>query len=107
MHAHRPARSMRAMDHVWRTLTKDDAAALAELNAVTEAVDRVGDHYNAADFVEEFEGPSLDARDGSRGVFIGGRLVAAGIVYQRTTADPVHRMFFWGQVHPEFRRQGF
>ncbi|HET9168655.1 MAG TPA: GNAT family N-acetyltransferase [Actinospica sp.] len=95
------------MDQVWRTLTKDDAAALAELNAAAEAVDRVDDHYNADDFVEEFEGPSLDARDGSRGVFIGERLVGAGIVYQRTTADPVHRMFFWGRVHPEFRRRGF
>jgi ribosomal protein S18 acetylase RimI-like enzyme len=97
---------MRGMDPVWRTLTKDDAAALADLSEAAEAVDRVGEHESAADIAEEFDSPAMDARDGTCGAFVDGRLVAAGTVYARTSADPVHRMFFWGQVHPEFRRRG-
>jgi ribosomal protein S18 acetylase RimI-like enzyme len=97
---------MRGMDPVWRTLTRDDAAALAELSAAAEAVDQVGDHESAQDIAEEFESPALDAQDGTCGAFVGGRLAAAGTVYARTSADPVHRMFFWGRVHPDFRRRG-
>jgi ribosomal protein S18 acetylase RimI-like enzyme len=97
---------MRRMDPVWRTLTKDDSDALAELNAATEAVDRLDDAYGAGDFAEEFDSPAVDAEDGARGAFVDGRLVAAGIVYARTSADDVHQMFFWGKVHPGFRRRG-
>lgn len=94
------------MDPVWRTLTRDDAAAIAELNEAAEAVDQVNEHLSAEDVTEEFDGPTVDAQDGSHGAFIDGRLVAVGILYARTAADPVHDMFFWGQVHPEFRRRG-
>ena len=94
------------MDPMWRTLTRDDADALAELSAVAEAVDQIDEHESAADIAEEFDSPAMDAQDGTYGAFVDGRLVAAGTLYARTTADPVHEMYFWGQVHPEFRRLG-
>jgi len=97
---------MRGMEPVWRTLTRDDAGALAELSAAAEAVDQVGEHESAEDIAEEFDSPAMDAQDGTYGALVDGRLVAAGTVYARTTAHPVHAMFFWGQVHPEFRRRG-
>jgi ribosomal protein S18 acetylase RimI-like enzyme len=97
---------MPGMDPVWRTLTRDDAPALAELNAAADAVDQLDEAYGAEDFAEEFDSPAVDAQDGAYGAFIDGRLVAAGIVYARTAADPVHRMFFWGKVLPELRRRG-
>lgn len=106
MHVACPARNIRSMDPVWRTLTRDDAAAIAELNEAAQVVDRVDEHESAEDVAEEFDSPAVDAQDGSRGAFVDGRLVAAGIVYARTAADPVHGMFFWGQVHPGFRRRG-
>ena len=106
MHAQGPARNMRRMELAWRTLTRDDAEALAELNAAAEAVDKTDDHYGAEDFIEDLEGHSVDPVDGSRGGFVDGRPVVAGVVHARTAADPAHRMYFWGLVHPEFRRRG-
>src|SRR5258707_7815163 len=97
---------MRGMDPVWRTLTRDDAAALAELSEAAEAVDQTGEHESAEDIAQEFDSPAMDAQDGTYGAFVDGRLVAAGTLYARTSADPVHEMFFWGQVQPEFRRRG-
>jgi mycothiol synthase len=106
VHAPGPARNMRGMEPVWRTLTGDDAPALAELNTAAETVDRLDEAYGAEDFAEEFASPTVDAQDGGYGAFVDGRLIAAGIVYARTAADPVHEMFFWGKVHPELRRRG-
>ena len=97
---------MRLMEPEWRTLTRDDAEALAELSAAAEAVDKIDDHYGAEDFAEDLESHANDPVDGSRGGFVDGRLVVAGMLHARTAADPAHSMFFWGLVHPEFRRRG-
>lgn len=106
MHVAGHARNMRLMEPIWRTLTRDDASALAELTMAAEAVDDEGESWSVEDFEEEFDGPSVDPVDGGIGAFLDGRLVAAGILYARTAADPEHRIFAWGTVHPEFRRRG-
>jgi mycothiol synthase len=97
---------MRLMDPVWRRLTSGDAAALAELGDACEAVEGIDGHSSAEEIAEELDSPMIDAQDGAFGAFVDGRLVAAGMVYSRTAADPVHGMFFWGRVRPEFRRRG-
>jgi mycothiol synthase len=90
----------------WRTLTRDDSAAMAELCAAVEAVDDEGESYGTEDIEADFDSPSVDETQGSRGGFLDGRLVVAGMLFARTAADPVHQMFFWGMVHPDFRRRG-
>ena len=94
------------MEPVWRALTRDDANELAELNSAAERVDDEGESRDADEFAEDFDGSSVDSVDGSRGAFVDGRLVAATILYGRTEANPAHRIFVWGTVHPEFRGRG-
>jgi hypothetical protein len=52
---------MRGMNPRWRTLTEDDAHALAELS---EAADQIGENKSAKDIAEEFDSPAMDAQDG-------------------------------------------
>lgn len=95
------------MNLTWRTLSRDDSAAMAELCAAVEAVDDDGESYGAEDIEADFDGPAVDKVRGTRGGFLDGRLVVAGMVFARTAADPTHEMVFWGMVHPDFRRRGY
>ncbi len=47
-----------------RPVTREDAAAINELLAAAEAVDRTGEHYIVEDVVEELDNPMIElARD--------------------------------------------
>lgn len=91
---------------VWRVLTVADADAAAELRVAGEAVDDMGESYSAEEFVEDLSASAIDPKHGVVGAFAEGRMVAMGVLHARTAADPVHEMFFWGTVHPEFRGRG-
>jgi ribosomal protein S18 acetylase RimI-like enzyme len=91
---------------VWRVLTVEDAEAAAGLRAACEAVDDMGESYSAEDFVDDLTSSSIDTELGTFGAFADGRLVAMAALHARTAADPVHEMFLWGAVHPDFRGRG-
>ncbi|WP_169739919.1 GNAT family N-acetyltransferase [Actinospica robiniae] len=91
---------------LWRVLTVEDAGAAAELRKAGEAVDDMGESYSAQDFIDDLSSSGIDAERGIVGAFADGRLVASCLVHARTAADPVHEMFLWGVVHPEFRGRG-
>lgn len=80
---------------------------MAELCAAVEAVDEDGESYGTEDIEADFDSFAVDKVRGSRGGFLDGRLVVAGMIFARTAADPTHQMFFWGTVHPAFRRRGY
>jgi mycothiol synthase len=44
----------------WRPLTRDDAAVSADLLNAMETVDRIGEHYDAEDTLQELIDPYLD-----------------------------------------------
>jgi mycothiol synthase len=91
---------------VWRALTAADADACAELRAAAEAVDDMGESYSAEEFRDDLSSSSVDAERGVLGAFADGRLVGMALLHARTAAEPVHEMFLWGTVHPEFRGRG-
>lgn len=95
------------MDLIWRVLNPNDAEAAAATGAAAEAVDGMGEPYGAEDLIEDLDSSAVDVERGTVGAFAAdGRLAAFGMVHARTSADPVHEMFFLGKVHPEFRRRG-
>lgn len=91
---------------VWRVLTVEDAEAAAELRQASEAVDDMGESYSAEDFVDDLSSSGIDAERGIVGAFVDGRLAAMALLHARTAAEPVHEMFLWGTVRPEFRGRG-
>lgn len=96
----------------WRAIAGSDVAAWAELLAAAEAVDRCGEHYSAEDLAEELADPILDVAADTIGAFNGERMVAYGVVRDKTVPAGVHRrkglyrVHTEGCVHPDFRRRG-
>lgn len=102
----RTMRCMSVPSLLWRVLTVEDAEAAAELRTASEAADDMGESYSPEDFVDDLASSSIDSERGIVGAFAGGRMVAMALLHARTAADPVHEMFLWGTVHPEFRGRG-
>jgi ribosomal protein S18 acetylase RimI-like enzyme len=99
-------RCMIAPKLLWRVLTLADAEAAVELRIAGEAVDDLGESYSTQEFAEDISASGIDPERGTVGAFAEGRMLAMGALQARTAADPVHEMFLWGTVHPEFRGRG-
>ncbi|MFD0884060.1 GNAT family N-acetyltransferase [Streptosporangium algeriense] len=92
------------MTFTWAPLTGDSVDEWAELLRAVEAEDRTGDNYSRSDLLEELT--LVEPAEGTCGVWDGDRLVAFGVVYAGSVAEPVHIMRTWGAVHPDHRRRG-
>ncbi|AXI76690.1 GNAT family N-acetyltransferase [Peterkaempfera bronchialis] len=90
----------------WRALSPADTPGWADLLSATATADDAGEFYSADDLVEELQDPELDLERGTLAAFSGGRMVAYGTLAGRPEADPVHRMWFEGGVHPDHRGSG-
>ncbi|GAA4693309.1 GNAT family N-acetyltransferase [Nocardioides nanhaiensis] len=89
-----------------RPLTTDDIPAHAALLAACEAVDDTGEHYSAADLVEEYANPDLDPAQDIVGAWSGEELVGYALVYPRSTDGTHQRVHLEGMTHPEHRGLG-
>ncbi|MER7210601.1 GNAT family N-acetyltransferase [Streptosporangium sp. NPDC000239] len=92
------------MTFTWTPLTGDDVDRWAELLTAVEAEDRTGDNYSRSDLLQDLA--LADPAEGTCGVWDGDRLVAFGVVYAGSVAEPGHIMRTWGAVHPAYRRRG-
>ncbi|GAA0931290.1 GNAT family N-acetyltransferase [Virgisporangium aurantiacum] len=89
----------------WRPLTTGDADAAAGLLNAMEAVDRVGENFDAEDVLQELEDPYADLERASLAAFTGDLMIG----YMKATyraATEVDRVFVDGGVHPDHRRRG-
>jgi mycothiol synthase len=89
----------------WRHPTTDDIPAWAALLRACEAVDHLGENYTDDDLREEFDA-SNHHPDNAWFVFSGDHLVATGWAFGQAEVNDLHRVYFDGRVHPEWRRQG-
>lgn len=88
-----------------RPLGTPDAAALADLYAACEQIDRTGEHYSVADLLEEMANPDLDLGKDMRGAFeAGGRLAGAWSVMLRNGTP--RKLYAMGMTRPDLRGQG-
>ncbi|MEO5711401.1 MAG: hypothetical protein ABIQ59_16455 [Nocardioidaceae bacterium] len=71
------------MDLVLRPLTHDDIPAWVALLAAVEAVEHTGEHYGAADLVEEMANPEVEVGRDFMGAFDGDDLVGIWTVLPR------------------------
>lgn len=90
----------------WRPLTREDAAAAADLLNAMETVDRIGENYTAEDTLQELVDPYADLERGSLAAFDGDTLVGYMKIRFKPSAGEVHRVFLDGGVHPVHRRRG-
>jgi mycothiol synthase len=91
----------------WRSLTTEDAPALARAWAAIEAVDGTGEHFSEHDLRDELEEESLDLRrDTLGGVAPGGEFVAFVSVRGSAAVGDVDRLFPDGAVVPAARGRG-
>ncbi len=89
-----------------RPITRADAAAVAEVMAAAEAVDRTEEHYNLADVLEEMDNPMIDLAADWSVAEVGGRVVGHSGLTPRAVVDGTVRVGVEGAVHPEHRRHG-
>jgi len=90
----------------WRPLTNADAQSSADLLNEIETVDRIGEHYVAADTLQELIDPFSDLERASLAVFDGDRMVGYMKTRYKQHATDVHRVFLDGGVDPAYRRRG-
>ena len=87
-------------------MTRADAAAVNDLMAAAEAVERTGEHYNLADVVEDFENPMIDPAKDWLLAEADGTLVAHAVLVPRAPTDGSISVGVDGTVHPAHRGQG-
>lgn len=91
----------------WRSLTLEDAPALARAYAAAEAVDGTGEHYSEQDVRDVLEDDALDlGRDTVAAVAADGEIVAFAWVYGSAEVGDVDRFDAEGTVVPAARRSG-
>jgi len=90
----------------WRPIGPEQAGDWARLLAAIEAVDRQDEHFSEQDLLEEFSDPCCDFARGSIAAWAGPIMVGHCQLTTRTAADPVHEMWQWGGVHPDYRGRG-
>jgi mycothiol synthase len=91
----------------WRSLTIDDAAALARAYAAAEVVDQTGEHYSEHDLRDVLEDEAVDlGRDSVAGVAAGGEIVAFAWVYGHAEIGDLDRIDCEGAVVPAARGRG-
>ena len=89
-----------------RPITRADAAAVAEVLAAAEAVDRTEEHVNVADLLEEMDNPMIDLTADWTVAEVEGRVVGHSGLAPRAVVDGTVRVGIEGAVHPEHRRRG-
>lgn len=94
------------MELQWRTLTRADASAMAELNAAVYADNPAGELRGAEEMTRSFDDEWRVAVPSRIGAFDHGDLAAFGVLFPGVAANPDHRMLLWGMVHPALRRRG-
>ncbi len=93
----------------WRPARREDAPALHQLFLDVEAVDHRGHHSSLEDRYHNFEEPDWNPETDSLVAFTPqGKIAAMTFVYLPLSTS-VHELaaWMWGEVHPDFRRQGF
>ena len=99
-------RLRRVSDIHLRPITRADAAAVAEVVAAAEAVDRTEEHFNTADLLEEMANPMIDLATDWAVAEVDGRVVGHSELTPRAVVDGTVRIGIEGVVHPEHRRRG-
>ncbi len=89
-----------------RPATLDDAVAINDLLAASEAVEHTGEHYSVEDVVEELENPMIDLAHDWVVVERDGRVVAHAGLTPRSPNDGSLKVELGGDVHPDHRGQG-
>ena len=89
-----------------RPIDRGQLRAWAALHAAIEAVDHQEEHVSEQDLLELFDEPDTDFPRGSVAVYDGDLMIAFGVLFARTAAEPVHEMRLSGGVHPGYRRRG-
>lgn len=89
-----------------RPITRADAAAVAQVLAAAETVDRTEEHVNVADLLEEMDNPMIDLATDWTVAEVEGRLVGHSGLTPRAVVDGTVRVGIEGAVHPEHRRRG-
>jgi mycothiol synthase len=90
----------------FRPLTRDDAAAWADLLAEAEPVDETGLHLTAADLAEEMDDPQVEVGEDFLGAYDGRRLAAIATVLPRGETEGAYKVEVGGVVAPDHRGQG-
>ncbi|SDC32190.1 GNAT family N-acetyltransferase [Actinokineospora iranica] len=90
----------------WRPLAAGDATAWVALKTAADAVDRTGDHADAAEFARFIESPGFDPATGSLAAFDGDEMAAYGLLWIWPGAVSVNRVRFLAGVAPRYRGRG-
>lgn len=90
----------------WQPLDVGQVRAWAALHAATEAVDHQEEHVSEQDLLSYLDDPDADYPRGSVAVYDGDLMIAFGLLFARTAAEPVHEMRMGGSVHPGYRGRG-
>jgi mycothiol synthase len=90
----------------WRSLNEDQVRPWLDMLAAVEAADQVGEHFGEADLVAILSGPNMDLARGSIAVYDGDAMVADALLESAASADPVHQMRMYADVHPRYRGLG-
>ncbi|QMU66982.1 GNAT family N-acetyltransferase [Streptacidiphilus sp. P02-A3a] len=100
-------RSSAVDEYHWRPITAADLDAWVALFAAVEAVDQEGEHVSVEQLAEYLDDPHMDFPRGTVAVFdSAGLMVAYCGLMARSSADPEHRIWLQGAVHPEHRGRG-
>jgi mycothiol synthase len=89
-----------------RPVTRQDAAAVNDLLAAAEVVDRTDEHYSVEDVLEELDNPMIDPSTDWLVGELDGRVVAQSRLMPRAPADGALSVGIEGTVHPAYRRRG-
>ena len=89
-----------------RPLDARQVGAWAALLAAAEAVDHQEEHVSEQDLIGYLDDPDADYPRGSVAVYDGDLMIAFGLLFARTAAEPVHEMRLSGTVHPGYRGRG-
>lgn len=89
-----------------RGLIRADLPDVVALARAIEAEDRTDEHYNLADFEEEYADPLLDPERDWIGAYVGGDPVGYVQVVPRSPSEGQLKMYSGGGVHPARRGRG-
>jgi len=89
-----------------RPVTRDDAAAVNDLLAAAETVDRTEEHYSVADVEEELENPMIDLGRDWLLIERDDQVVGQCRLMPRAPDGDRVSLAIDGTVHPDHRRQG-
>ena len=101
----RPA-AQSSVEQTWRPMRRTDVAALTQLMAAAEAVDRTEERSDEDDVAEHFISHLIDLEADTRLVWQGDELIGYAEVFGQRLVREVHAVWLGGTVHPDHRRRG-